>query len=888
MSLSDYHAKRKFDETPEPQGGQGSGPLRFVVQKHDASRLHYDFRLEMNGILKSWAIPKGPSLNPEDKRLAMMTEDHPYDYRTFEGNIPKGNYGAGSVIVWDEGTYEPLAWDEKTGKTLELTREQQDKLAREGVHKGHLTFILHGHKLRGEFALIKLHHAEDNAWLLVKAHKDEFVSEADVTQHAESVITGRTVEEVAAGAPETQLHLDLTGAPAAPLPTAVKPMLATLAKDPFDNPDWLYEIKWDGYRILAHITADEVRLITRGDQDYTTRFQPAAAELHTLRVPAIIDGEICVVDAAGKPSFQALQNYLRDGESADGQLMYYAFDLLHLDGHNLTGLPLSRRKELLRRILPQGAHLKYSDHVAGQGIALLESARAQGLEGVMAKAAASTYQPGRRSRDWLKFKTHHRQEAVIVGYTEPRGGRQYFGALVLGVYDANGQLQYVGHTGGGFTESTLRSTYDLLQPLRQDASPITPEPKTNEPAHWVKPQLVCEVEFTEWTGDGSMRHPIFVGLRDDKPATQVRKEEAVKGESAKMKSYENEQTGGAKRELPRQEDAAQQSDPDKITTPRSASRGVIPAQPKQEDWALPSKGDATVDVAGHNLKFTHLDKIFWPDDHLTKGQLLDYYHTVAGTMLPYLKDRPQSLHRFPNGITGSSFYQKDMADQPPEWTDTIVIHSDSENRDLNYLICQDLPTLLYMINLGCIELNPWNSRTSALENPDWCVIDLDPEDIGFDAVIRTAQAVHTVLDELGLPSYPKTSGATGIHIYIPTGAKYNYDQVKMFGQLIAQLVHTRVPDITSLERSPAKRQGKVYLDYLQNRHGQTLAAAYSVRPKPGATVSIPLDWSEVADGLTPAQFTIHNAHERLSNDADLWRPVIGPGIDLAAVLKSLS
>lgn len=881
MGLQDYHAKRNFSQTPEPQGGQGSDapssqPLRFVVQKHHASRLHYDFRLGVAGVLKSWAVPKGPSLNPEDKRLAMMTEDHPYDYRTFEGIIPKGNYGAGSVIVWDEGTYEPLAWDKRTSHPLKLTPTEQNQHAQAGIEAGHLTFILHGHKLNGEFALIKMHHTQnnsqadnDNAWLLVKADKDQFVSSTDVTAQDTSVITNRTIEQVAAGAPERDLSgLDLSGAPQAPLPTAPKPMLATLADKPFDRPDWLYEIKWDGYRILAHVTPAAVRLATRGQQDYTDRFQPVADALHALQVPAIIDGEICVVDQNGKPSFQDLQNYLHaNGSDGTGsptgtsaphhQLKYFAFDLLHLDGHNLTGLPLSRRKELLRRILPQSPLIGYSDHVVGHGTALLQSAHARGLEGVMAKAAGSSYQPGRRSRDWLKFKTHHRQEAVIIGYTEPRAGRQYFGALVLGVYDDQGQLHYVGHAGGGFSDTTLKSTYKLLQPLRQDRCAIQPEPKTNEPAHWVRPTLVCEVEFAEWTSDGSMRHPVFVGLRDDKPATLVRQEEAI---------------------APVTPAAASAPAATPAPTPTAAST----------DWALPTQGNTTLTIGHHALKFTHLDKVFWPDGSITKHQLIEYYHAVADTMLPYLQDRPQSLNRFPNGITGPSFYQKDVEDHP-SWVKSTVIHSDSAGKDVHYVICQNLPTLLYLINLGCIELNPWSSRTSRLDKPDWCVIDLDPEAIGFDAVIQTAQVVHDILSELNIPSYSKTSGATGIHIYIPTGAKYSYDQVKLFAQLIVQLVHERLPDITSLERSPAKRQGKIYLDYLQNRHGQTLAAAYSVRPKPGATVSMPLDWSEVTAGLTPQRFTIHNAHAEAHNrDAQLWRPVIGPGIDLAAILKTLS
>jgi bifunctional non-homologous end joining protein LigD len=700
------------------------------------------------------------------------------------------------------------------------------------VHQEHLTFILRGKKLNGEFALVKMAHAnEKNAWLIIKAHKDEFVSEDDVTAQNRSVITERTIEEIKAKKPITALHLaELANVPQGPLPAEPAPMLATLTEAPFDSPDWVYEVKWDGYRIMAELGPGATILHSRRGQDYTDRFQPVADDLAPLRVPALIDGEVVVVDDAGRPSFQDLQNYLR---TQQGRLVYCAFDLVHLAGRDLTALPLTTRKHLLKRVfgLVHGPRLQYSDEVVGQGTALFTSARQQGLEGVIAKRADSRYQLGRRSRDWLKFKTHRRQEAVVVGYTEPRGGRQYFGALVLGVHDDQGRLVYAGHTGSGFNDADLKALYARLQALEVPTSPIQPEPKTNEPAHWVRPELVAEIEFTEWTEDGSMRHPIFVGLREDKPAAEVKREEEVP--VAKDKQTEH-----------------------------------------------------TDNLNGHPVKLTHLDKVYWPADHITKGDLINYYQSAATTMLPYLQDRPESLHRYPNGIAGESFYQKDLENHPT-WVKTTLIHSDSAGKDIEYVLANDEATILYLINLGCIELNPWNSRIAHLENPDWAVIDLDPEDIGFDAVIESARAVHAVLDELGVPSYPKTSGATGIHIYIPMEAKYDYDQVKMFAQLIAQLAQTRVPKITSLERSPVKRQGKVYLDYLQNRHGQTLAAAYSVRPQPGATVSMPLDWSEVEPGLTPQQFTIHNAHERFNRDAHLWRPVIGPGINLKAVLNSL-
>lgn len=849
MPLHDYQAKRQFDQTPEPTGGQGSGPLRFVVQKHDATTLHYDFRLEMGGILKSWAVPKGPSLNPHDKHLAMMTEDHPYDYQYFEGVIPKGNYGAGPVQIWDEGTYEPLAWNEKTGETLQLSRDEQDKHARHGVHQEHLTFILHGHKLNGEFALIKMKHADEaNAWLLVKAHKDTFVSEADITAQDRSAITHRTIEDIRINQPITKLNLDLSAAPISPLPEQPQPMLASLATKPFDHPDWLYEIKWDGYRILAELGNNTVTLHSRHNQDYTQAFQPAATDLSLLQVPALLDGEMTVVDEAGRPSFQDLQQYLR---APQGRLLYYAFDLLHLDGHDLTGLPLTQRKLLLQRLmgLLHGPQLKYSDHITETGQALLDSAKQQHLEGVIAKRADSPYQAGRRSQDWAKFKTKRRQEAIIIGYTKPRGGRQHFGALVLAIHDSKGKLTYAGHTGSGFSDATLAQLTDRFQPLVTSTCPIHPAPTTNEPAEWIKPKLVAEIEFTEWTADGSMRHPIFVGLRQDKTAEEVSREEPSVIQPA----------------------AATPEPAQALSNPRKPANHSAPTKPS---------------AVSPRVNFTHRDKLYWPESGITKGQLLDYYEAIAPTILPYLVDRPESLNRFPNGITGPSFYQKDLEDHPT-WANTTIIHSKSAAKDIHYLLCNDQATLLYMINLGCIDLNPWSSRLQHLDNPDWCVIDLDPEAINFSAVITTAKAVQAVLEDLHVPSFPKTSGATGIHIYIPMAAQYSYDQVKTFAELIAQLVHARVPDITSLERSPSKRQGKVYLDFLQNRHGQTLAAAYSVRPKPGATVSTPLHWDEVTPDLSPAQYHIGNILQRLSQVGDLWQPVLGPAANLNQVLQQL-
>ncbi len=824
MTLDQYGAKRKFDSTPEPEGRShdGKGALRFVVQKHEASQLHYDFRLEMGGVLKSWAVPKGPSVNPEDKRLAMMTEDHPYDYKDFEGTIPKDNYGAGTVMVWDEGTYEPVAWDKKTGETLELTRDEQDKEARHMVHAEHITVILKGQKLKGEWALVRIKHSDDeNAWLLIKAGKDKWArNDQDITHLDKSAKTGRTMGEIA----EHDHSSEVDHLPKKAMPKEVAPMLATLVDEPFDRDGWQYEVKWDGYRIIAYVEPKKITLRSRNQQDYTERYKPVIPELEALSHRAVLDGEMVTVDENGRSRFELLQNYQRTGE---GRLVYYVFDLLWLDGHDTTGLPLAERRELLRDLLPQsGEFVKFSDSIEREGVAFFKAAAQQNLEGIMAKDAASTYQPGKRGQSWLKIKTHLRQEAVIAGYTEPRGSRAEFGALVLGLYEGK-KFRFIGHTGTGFDDATLAAFKARLDPLVTKDPPFAEKIEVNAPVTWVRPELLCEVQFTEWTDDGRLRHPVFLGLREDKPAAGV--------------SREREQQFFEKK--------------------------LEPA-PDQD-------------------LVTHRDKMFWHDSGFTKGQLADYYAQIAPTLLPYLRDRPESLNRFPNGIKGESFYQKDLT-HAPDWLPTEIIHSDSENKDIRFALCNSERDLAYLINLGCIDLNPWNSRIGSLENPDWCVIDLDPEDVTFDTVIETAQAVHETLDAANIPSYPKTSGATGMHIYIPMGAQYNYDQVRDFAHIIATLVNARVPKITSVERSPSKRQQRVYLDYLQNRHGQTLASVYLVRPRPGMPVSTPLKWDEVKPGLKPTDFTVLNIKDRLAQVGDLWEPVLGPGIDMPAALERLS
>jgi len=801
MPLTDYNRKRRFNDTPEPKGKlrKSSKKLEFVIQKHHATQLHYDFRLELDGVLKSWAVPKGPSLNPKDRRLAMMVEDHPYEYRKFEGVIPEGNYGAGNVIIWDRGWYELHREDQSWPATLQ-----------EGLKKGDLKFILHGEKLNGSFALIKTPRMGDNAWLLIK-HKDEYASEDDVTKLDKSVVSGLPVD------PEEEK--DVLSAPKAKLPESVKPMLATLIDEPFDDPEWIYEIKWDGYRAIGAWNGKAAQLYSRNEKDFSEKYPSVLEALRNLKKPAVIDGEIVVLDKSGKSRFELLQNYGNDG----GQLAYYVFDILWLDGHDLRDLPLTERKALLKSVLPNKGPIRYSDHVPAKGKAFFKTAQTQNLEGIMAKNGQSRYSPGARTDQWLKIKTHLRQEAIICGFTEPRGSRKYIGALILGIH-REGELQYVGHTNAAANPAKLKELRQNLEKIEVSGSPFAQRVRPNAPVHWVKPHYLAEVSFSEWTQDGLMRQPIFKGLRTDKDPKEVTEE---KPEPMK---------------------------------PKTKSTGKV--------------------------EFSHLDKMYIPEAKVTKGDLVEYYTKVSRYILPYLKDRPHSLLRQPNGYKGESFFQKDM-EYPPAWIKTQKVFSKSNDKDVNYLVCDGLDSLLYMVQLGCIEINPWNSTTQHLDKPDWIVIDLDPEDISFKQVVRVAETVRDVIDELQIPALSKTSGKTGIHIFIPAKAAYDYEQAKQFAQILVNIVHERLPDITSLERSPAKRQKKVYLDYLQNREGQTLAAPYSVRPTKEASVSTPLHWDEVNAKLNPADFTIRNIFKRLDKIGDIWEPVLKQKVDIAKVLKKI-
>jgi bifunctional non-homologous end joining protein LigD len=629
-------------------------------------------------------------------------------------------------------------------------------------------------------------------------------------------------------------------------------MLATFVEESFDRAGWLFELKLDGYRAIAEVEPKSALLYSRNHNSYEERFRPVVESLRRLGHRAVLDGEVVVVDAAGKPQFQLLQNYQKTGR---GRLVYYVFDLLYLDGHDLRGLPLKRRKEILQQVLPDLPAVKFNEHVEERGTAFFQAVAEHGLEGVIAKNAASPYREGLRSRNWLKIKTHLRQQAVIAGYTKPRGSRKNLGALVLGVYDGEA-LVYIGHAGGGFAETTLADVYAKLRPLAQDKCPFVKRPKTNAPVQWVRPELVCEVTFQAWTQDGQMRQPIFLGLRQDEPARSVRRERPAA--TAEI--------------LSGREDKAKEGTRKMVSVEGHAA--VNQHRPPFGDKAVP---------------LTHLDKVYWPQERYTKGDLIAYYRDIGSFIFPYLKDRPQSLHRHPNGIEGNSFFQKDMSRQRhPDWVKTVRLSSESKGEEITYFVCTDERSLLYLANLGCIELNPWHSRIGTLDRPDYLVIDLDPENVPFDRLVKTAQAVRKLLDQIEAEGYCKTSGKRGLHIYVPLAGRYDYDLARRFAEVIANLVHRQFPEFTSIIRSPALRQQRVYLDYLQNGRGKTLAAPYSVRPVRNATVSTPLKWSEVRKGLDPAKFTILSMRKRLDKIGDVWEPVLGPGVDLEKCLERIS
>lgn len=772
--LSDYRRKRDPARTPEPfaggKGRRGKAPI-FVVQRHDATRLHYDFRLERAGALASWAVPKGVPLEPGTQHLAVHVEDHPLSYATFEGEIPKGNYGAGTVEIWDRGTYE-------------LVEEKPD---------GGLTVHLHGERLEGLWTLVPAKLSGDpKNWLLVKKKQD--------------------------AAPSGKRR-------------SYAPMLATLAPAVPEGDGWLFEVKWDGYRAIATMRGGEVDLRSRNDNPLNERFPTVVqALIRALRTPdCVLDGEVVAIGADGRATFSALQQ-AKPGTT----YVYVAFDALEEEGESLIGLPLTRRRERLAALVDQRRGGVQLSDAFDDGRTLFAAAEQQRFEGIVAKRADSTYEPGRRSRNWLKVKTHGRQEFVIAGYTKGQGRRSgRFGSLLLAVSEEGG-FRYVGNVGTGFVDAEIERLLALLRPLERATAPFDEVPRLPRVRKadivWVEPRLVCEVEFVEWTHDGRLRAPSYQGLREDKQADEVHRERpAIEPEVRRGKRV---------------------------------------------------------------LKLSNLDKPFWPEEGITKGDLLAYYRDVAPVLVPHLRDRPFTMKRYPDGAGGKFFFQKDAPSHMPDWIPTrrfevSTRESPRTRREIDFALVNDELALLWMVNMGCIDMNTWYSRVDKPSRPDFVLFDLDPSpDVGFAETIQVALLVKQILDLVGLVSFPKTSGSEGIHILVPIERRHTFDQTREFSEIVAGAIARAHPGLATTEWTKAKRRG-VLIDSNQNGEGKTIASVYSVRPKPGAPVSTPLRWAEVDASLDPAAFTIEAVLERVAREGDLFEGVLTTRQSLGAALRRL-
>src|SRR4051794_2849080 len=847
MGLKEYARKRHFDKTPEP------GPIEsvrenpaqggfFCVQRHDATRLHYDFRLEVGGVLVSWAVPKGPSLDPSRKSLAMKVEDHPFDYGTFEGNIPEGNYGAGSVMLWDTGKYDVLG----------------DMPAQKQLERGDFKFALHGTKLNGSFAIVHMKHAgKGNEWLLIKKKDEYAVPNYDIDQFSYSVKSRRTQDEIAEekGGSTWLNYSEIPGAVKTAMPASLDPMLATAVTKPPAGNQWLYEIKWDGVRALCRIRDGELAMFSRRGNRCEAQY-PELEDLpeHVEAKEVWLDGEICVLNEEGRSRFGLIQHRINANPSAIARLtethpaVLILFDVLYANGYDFRGCSLEDRRKVLQSLVKPEGNIRISDTYDTDGEQMFEAARNMGLEGVLAKDRRSKYESGRSSK-WQKLKILNEQEFVIAGFT--KGERDYFGALVLGVHE-HGKLRHVGQVGTGFDTKKMREIYERIQPLITKACPFARKPKIKD-VTWVEPETVCEVRFLEWTSDGILRAPVFVGLRDDKSAGEV------------------------VREQPQTE--LEVDEPGKPEAPAK-----VPTSPRLDL----SRREAMLEIDGHTLKFSNLEKVFYPREGWKKRDLLDFYDRVSRWLLPHLKDRPLSLKRYPNGIHDEFFFQKNASSHFPDWMHCEPIQEGHPVKTNHYPVAQDRASLLYLVNLGCIDHNPWMSRIGSLENPDWMLLDLDPVETSFDRIVEAALLVRELLGQLGLRGYPKTTGGDGMHVYVPLEPEYTYDQVRSFAELVTHLAVQRQPELFTTPRSVGKRKkDRVYFDYLQIGTGKTIAAPYVLRAYDGAPVATPLDWKEVKPGIKPTDFRLDNAIERFEKVGDLFAPVLEGGQRIEDALARL-
>jgi bifunctional non-homologous end joining protein LigD len=839
--LEEYQRKRRFDKTPEPSGEE-PGPAKentFVVQKHSARRLHYDFRLAINGTLKSWAVPKGPSLSSADKRLAVQTEDHPLEYGGFEGKIPEGSYGAGTVMVWDRGTF-------RVEGNVDALRQ---------LERGEIKFKLNGEKLRGGFVLVKLKHSQKgNEWLMIK-HKDAAEDPAwDIEQHDGSVLTGRTLEEIKEESPPKRQAspleaAELQGARKAAMPSRLGPMLATIGEAPFSDPNWLFEIKWDGVRALAWIADGALTLRSRTGQDITRRYPDLASLPEAIAArEVILDGEIVALDARGHSDFERLQERMHVRAPSENlvtrtPVVYYAFDLLYYDGYDLREAPLLERKQLLQRLLHTSHRFRYSDHQLERGQELFELARENGLEGILAKRVSSPYVSD-RSPNWVKLKVTKTVDAVVGGWTAARTPAIPFGSLLLGLYQGK-KLRFIGHVGSGFGEKRLDELANKLKQLEVSTCPFDAVPGTNEKPTWVSPAVVARVKFSGWTDEHALRHPVFLGLREDVQPADCRWESEV---------------------------AAPAIPPAVVHAPEIVGK-VLKTKSEIEAELFKGRSETvTIELDAKRLRWSNLNKIYFPESGYTKRNLLAYYYRIADFILPFLRNRPLVLRRYPDGIKGQAFFQKDLREGVPDWFVTVPIESEEKGKQIHYATANDLPSLLFLTGLGCIDHNPWSSRLDDLDHPDYFFFDLDPSDgTDFSIVVTIARALEEELKELSLVSFLKTSGATGMHLYIPVEPVYTYEQLRTFAEIVARTVSTKHQNLVTNERSVARRPaGRVLIDVQQNAHGRPLAAPYAVRAFPKAPLSAPILPRELRPNLRPENLNMATVFPRLKEKGDLW------------------
>ena len=858
MPLEEYRRKRDFGATPEPAPGdlvERSG--RFTIQRHRATALHYDTRLEIDGVLVSWAVPKGPTLDPGERRLAMRTEDHPIEYLDFEGIIPSGQYGAGDVIVWDWGHWEPES------ETAEPAKALRD---------GEIKFVLHGEKVRGRFTIVRTDRRGDGddgreRWLLIKKRDGTAVAGWDAEDHPRSAKTGRTNDEVRDGEaprftappPGPVGEIDLTSADETAMPEFIPPMLATLADDAFDDPDWLFEVKWDGYRVEAVVSDGRARLWTRNRQDAARYFPDLAGPAPWIDArDAIVDGEVVALDDAGRPRFSLLQDRTgirtgrlpgtgRKGEPAP--IVYQAFDLLHLDGRSLLDVPLEDRKRLLRSRLREHPLVRYASHVEADGRAFLEAARAQEVEGIVAKLRRSRYEPGRRSRAWLKLKIRGEQEAVVVGWLPGQGNAKDLGSLILAVRSGEHWV-HAGQVGSGFTGKVRRDLRAQLEALERPTSPIDPAPKLKG-ARWAEPRLVARVEFAEWTADDLLRQAAFKGLEIGKDPRQVRREQAVSTARA---------VAAAEEQL-------------EISTPGAGSAdeviAALDAIEKEGRWI----------VEGREIRVTNLDKVLAPgregEEPITKRDLLRYLVGQAAVIVPYLDGHGLTVQRYPNGVEQKGFWQKDLPKHAPDWiTRWRYHHRDEGPKD--YPIVDRAATLAWLGQEAAMELHPWTSRTDAPDLPGYALVDVDPgPDTTWDEVLVLARLYRSALEHLGVTGRPKVTGKRGVQVWIPIERGPTFDDTRGWVEGLSRAIGSTVPDLVSWEWAKRARKGKARLDYTQNAINKTLVGPYSPRPAPGVPVSMPIEWDELDDPkLRPDRWTIRTAPARLAERGDLFAPVL--------------